>query len=108
MTRDEHELLLGYLESFLDDSLITEVLEVVKGGKEATVFRCRAAPSTRANYFAAKVYRPMERRNFRNDAIYQQGRVIVNRRTRVAFEKGTAFGREVQQGRWVGTEFATQ
>ena len=29
--------------SFLDDSLITEVLEVVQSGKEATVFRCRAA-----------------------------------------------------------------
>ena len=71
MTRDEQDVLLGLLESFLDDSLITEVLEVVKGGKEATVFRCLAAPSKGARYFAAKVYRPMERRSFRNDGVYQ-------------------------------------
>jgi RIO kinase 1 len=96
------------MESFLDDSLILEVLEVVQGGKEATVFRCRAAPSTHQKFFAAKVYRPMERRNFRNDTMYQQGRVILNARTRRAFENRTDFGRQVQYGRWVGSEYATQ
>ena len=60
MTPDEQETLSGLLESFLDDSLILEVLEVVKSGKEATVFRCRAAPSTKQKYFAAKVYPPMQ------------------------------------------------
>src|SRR3954471_63407 len=99
MTRDEQEILLGLLESFLDDSLILEVLDVLQGGKEATVFRCRAAPSTGRNFFAAKVYRPMERRNFRNDGLYQQGRVILNKRTKRAYENRTAFGREVQYGR---------
>src|SRR5438094_6264699 len=108
MTRDEQAVLLGLLESFLDDSLITEVLEVVQGGKEATVFRCAAAPSSGDRYYAAKVYRPMERRNFRNDAVYQQGRVILNARSRRAYEKGTEFGRKVQYGRWVGAEYATQ
>ena len=44
MTRDEQAVLLGLLESFLDDSVITEVLEVVQDGKEATVFRCVATP----------------------------------------------------------------
>ena len=108
MTRDEHEVLLGLLESFLDDSVITEVLEVVQGGKEATVFRCAAAPSTGDRFYAAKVYRPMERRNFRNDSVYQQGRVILNARSRRAYEKSTEFGKKVQYGRWVGSEFATQ
>src|SRR4051812_45912742 len=108
MTRDEQELLLGLMESFLDDSLILEVLEVVQGGKEATVFRCRAAPSTGQELFAAKVYRPMERRNFRNDSVYQQGRVILNQRTRRAYQNRTDFGRQVQYGRWVGSEYATQ
>jgi RIO kinase 1 len=108
MTRDEYDVLLGLLESFLDDSVITEVLEVVKGGKEATVFRCAAAPSSGERFFAAKVYRPMHRRSFHNDAVYQQGRVILNARSRRAYEKGTEFGRKVQYGRWVGSEFATQ
>ena len=108
MTPLEQDVLLGMLESFLDDSLILEVLEVVQGGKEATVFRCAAAPSTGQQFFAAKVYRPMERRNFRNDAVYQSGRVILNHRSRRAYEKGTEFGRQVQYGRWVNAEYETQ
>ena len=58
-------------------------IQFVKGGKEATVFRCRAgnrhynggdgAPL----YFAAKVYRPRRYRRFRDDADYQSGRVIL-------------------------------
>lgn len=108
MTPLEHEVLLGLLESFLDDSLITEVLEVVQGGKEATVFRCRAAPSTGRDYVAAKVYRPMERRNFKNDSIYQQGRVILSQRAKRAYENRSDFGRQVQYGRWVNSEYATQ
>jgi RIO kinase 1 len=108
MTPLEQEVLLDLLESFLDDSLITEVMEIVAGGKEATVFRCRAAESTGRDFFAAKVYRPMERRNFRNDTVYQQGRVILNHRTKRAYEKGTDFGKKAQQGMWVGAEYETQ
>ena len=108
MTPLEQDVLLGLLDSFLDDSVILEVLEVVQGGKEATVFRCRAAPSTGEQFFAAKVYRPMERRNFKNDTMYQQGRVILNHRTRRAYEKKTDFGRSVQYGRWVNAEYETQ
>lgn len=108
MTRDEQDVLMGLMESFLDDSLILEVLEVVQGGKEATVFRCRAAPSSGERFFAAKVYRPMERRNFRNDGIYQQGRVILNQRSKRAFENRSAFGRKVQYGMWVHAEYETQ
>jgi RIO kinase 1 len=99
---------LGLLDSFLDDSVILDVLEVVQGGKEATVFRCRAAPSTGDAFYAAKVYRPMERRNFRNDATYQQGRVILNHRSRRAYQNKTDFGRSVQYGRWVASEYETQ
>jgi RIO kinase 1 len=102
------DVLIGLMESFLDDSLISEVLEVVQGGKEATVFRCRAHDVTGDRFYAAKVYRPMERRNFRNDAAYQNGRVILNARSRRAYEKGTEFGRKVQYGRWVNAEYETQ
>jgi RIO kinase 1 len=96
------------MDSFLDDSLVLRVLEVIQSGKEATVFRCEAAPSTGRRYFAAKVYRPMIRRNFRNDSVYQQGRVILNGHDRRAFARGTEFGREVQQTLWVMSEFETQ
>jgi RIO kinase 1 len=92
------------LDSFLDSGAITEVLEFVKGGKEATVFRCRAG-----NHFvAAKVYRPRKYRNFRDDADYQNGRVIGDARARRAVKNRSAFGQQVHQGLWVSAEFETQ
>src|SRR2546426_5287916 len=88
MTRDEQELLLSMLDSFLDSGLICEVMEFVKGGKEATVFRCRAGSAGRgARFLAAKVYRPTKYRRFRDDADYQSGRVILDARARRAAKK---------------------
>jgi RIO kinase 1 len=108
MTRDEQELLLSMLEPFLDSGLISEVMEFVKGGKEATVFRCRAGERTGKKHFAAKVYRPRKYRRFRDDADYQSGRVILDARARRAVKKRSTFGQEVHQGLWVGAEFETQ
>ena len=41
MSPEEQDVLHAALEGFLDEDVIGEVLEVVRGGKEATVFRCR-------------------------------------------------------------------
>ena len=71
MSPEEQEVLHAALEEFLDEDVISEVLEVVRGGKEATVFRCRAGSGRGRGgpaFYAAKVYRPSERRAFRNDA----------------------------------------
>lgn len=108
MNRNEEVELLEKIESFLDDSLILEVLRPVHGGKEASIFLCRAAPSTRRQHLAVKVYRSMARRVFRNDGLYQQGRVILNQRTKRAYENRTDFGKEVQYARWVNAEYETQ
>ena len=108
MTRDEQELLLSMLDSFLDSGLISEVMEFVRGGKEATVFRCRAGAGRGAVYFAAKVYRPRQYRRFRDDGDYQNGRVILSARARRAVNKRTDFGHKVHQGLWVAAEFETQ
>jgi RIO kinase 1 len=108
MTRDEQVLLLSMLDSFLDSGLISEVMELVRGGKEATVFRCRAGERRGGGYLAAKVYRPRRYRRFRDDADYQSGRVILDARARRAAKKRTAFGHEVHQGLWVAAEFETQ
>jgi RIO kinase 1 len=57
---------------------------------------------------AAKVYRPLERRNFRNDAIYQKGRdAAMESRTRRALANKTRHGRKVQYGSWINAEFQT-
>src|SRR5207245_350234 len=63
-------------QEFYEARLITGIDHVVKSGKEATVYCCRAHPATGAEFLAAKVYRPRQVRSFQNDAVYQQGRVI--------------------------------
>jgi RIO kinase 1 len=96
---------LSSLDSFYEDDLIVDVLDIIKRGKEAAVYRCQAHPSTGMELLAAKVYHAREIRSFKNDAIYQQGRVILDRRLRRAVRKKSRTGREVQSGSWIEHEF---
>jgi RIO kinase 1 len=95
------------LAPFVDRALITQVLYPVKSGKEAAVWACRAHPDTGAELLAAKVYKHLRDRSFRNDAAYQEGRWWGNRNTRErrAYEAGTQFGVEVHFYMWVGQEW---
>jgi RIO kinase 1 len=76
-SRYEQGWLLSSLYTFFDEGLITDVLAQIKGGKEASVYCCRANPATGADLLAAKVYRPRMFRNLRNDKMYRQGREIL-------------------------------
>ncbi len=95
------------LEPFIDLALIIEVLYPVKSGKEATVFACRAHPDTGCEFLAAKVYKHLRERGFRNDAAYQENRTEMYHNTRVrrAYQKGSEFGLEVHFMLWVGQEW---
>lgn len=95
------------LDHFFAEGMITEMLYSVKSGKEASVYCCRAHPSTGAELLAAKIYHPRDRRNFKNDAVYTSGRVITNARDRRAVENKSRFGREVGFGMWIHHEFET-
>jgi RIO kinase 1 len=91
---------------FLDEGLITSVVRPIKSGKEASVTLCRANTSTTgAELVALKRYHPLDRRDFRDESIYRDGEWIKERRVRVALEKKTRFGREVQGAIWVGREW---
>jgi RIO kinase 1 len=113
----EHERvwLLNYLEGFYNEQVITDILNKVKGGKEANVYCCTAHPSTGFDLIAAKVYRPRMFRNLRNDARYRQGRAITDeegkavhsRREALAMQKKTRFGQELRQISWLESEFQT-
>lgn len=96
------------LDVFRDDGWITEALQEVKSGKEATVYCCRAVPSLGMDLVAAKVYRSRQVRNFRNDAVYREGRMIRDKRLRRAAAKGTAAGQAVRFSGWIEHEFTTQ
>jgi RIO kinase 1 len=94
-------------EALIRRRLITEVLDTIKSGKEASVYRCRAHPALGARWLALKIHRPIEVRAFRNDAVYQQGRVIRKGRLARAYAAGSAFGLRVQSRLWVGAEWNT-
>lgn len=92
----------GLLDVF-DAGLIDEVLFEVKSGKEATVYCCRAG----GRLVAAKVYRELSTRRFRNSAVYQGGRVHLARegRAKRAAENRTAFGQKMEQALWIDHEW---
>lgn len=95
------------LDDFIESNWIDDILYRVKPGKEATVLCCQGGPAAPPGLLAAKVYHDREFRGFANDAVYQQGRVILDSRARRAFQSKTRFGREVQAGMWTASEFET-
>lgn len=68
------EVLLASLDPLIEDRVLLDAVRPIKSGKEAVVYLCRAHPSLERELVAAKIYRPHERRSFRRDAVYQQGR----------------------------------
>lgn len=113
----EEEWLLSSLRPFYEMALITDVLSLVKGGKEASVYRCAAHESTGETFLAAKVYRPRKFRNLRNDKLYRQGREVLTLdgkpvdprdiRTVRAIGKKSAYGQQVSHTSWLMYEFKT-
>ncbi|MBN1964529.1 MAG: hypothetical protein JW910_07770 [Anaerolineae bacterium] len=108
--------LLQSLRPFYDQGLITDVLALVKGGKEASVYRCAADASLGVEFVAAKVYRPRMFRQLRNDSLYRQGRAYLtadgrpvkktDHRIMRAIGKKTDFGMQVAHTSWLMHEFA--
>jgi RIO kinase 1 len=114
-TATDHELLYlrEALGEFHNDQWFTDILFKVKGGKEATVYCCRAHPSTGLKLVAAKVYRPRMFRAMRNDAFYRIGRTTLGPDGKMAFrgraqralKKHTAFGQKIEMASWNQHEF---
>ena len=116
-SRRDAPWILSSLSPFYDQHLITDVLHEAHSGKEATVYCCRAHPSTGADYLAAKVYRPRMFRSLRNDAVYRFSRVQRdeqgqaehgNSRRGSAATRKTERGRAAQVASWIEYEYQTQ
>src|SRR5262245_31015738 len=111
-SRHERAWILQYLGPFYDDNLLLDVLQQVKGGKEATVYCCSAPAARGGGLIAAKVYRPRMFRNLRNDAVYREGRATLDaegkeargRRERVALQKKTRYGQDLRHLSWLTSE----
>ena len=104
------EVLLSHLTPLIEDHLIAEVIRPIKAGKEAAVYCCRAHESLGGELIAAKIYRPVEQRSFKRDAVYQQGRERGSRpdaRTLRALGKKTKRGRLHKFSAWIAHEMRT-
>jgi RIO kinase 1 len=97
------------LELFADAGYITDVVNEVKSGKEATVYCCRAHPSTGRELVAAKVYEIDTAAHYRMSKLYADGRFRVYKpdsRQERAIKSGKHRGREMVFADWVGQEYA--
>jgi RIO kinase 1 len=84
----------------IEEGLIDEVISQLMSGKEATVYVVRSGDSTRC----AKVYKDAKQRSFRQAASYRDGRKVQNSRQARAMEKGTRYGRQMQEESWQNAE----
>jgi RIO kinase 1 len=114
-SRHEEWWLLDSLGPFYDEQWLDDVLKIVKGGKEASVYLCKANPSAGIPFLAAKVYRPRSLRNLRKDHIYREGRyrldhnglVVYKDRQVRAMKNRTEYGQELMHTSWIEHEFRT-
>lgn len=84
----------------LQEGLIDEVIGQLMSGKEATVYVVRCGEQHRC----AKVYKEAQQRSFKQAASYRDGRKVKSSREARALEKGTRYGREVQEKLWQNAE----
>ena len=116
-SKHEAVWLLQSLQAFYYQDLITDVEAVVKGGKEASVYRCTPHKTLNKQWIAAKVYRPRMFRQLRNDKVYREGRSALGMdgkeinnkdwRTLKAMNKGSGYGQAMAHTSWLMYEHKT-
>ena len=84
----------------VEDGLVDEVIRQLMSGKEATIYVVRCGDDIRC----AKVYKEANQRAFRQAADYQEGRRVKNSRQARAMEKGSRYGRKMQEEVWQNAE----
>jgi RIO kinase 1 len=88
------------LQPLIEDGLADSVVRQLMSGKEAMVFIVRCGDELRC----AKVYKEASKRSFRQAVDYTEGRKTKNSRKARAMEKGTRYGRKVQEEAWQSAE----
>ena len=114
-SKTERIWLIDSLGSFYDEHWFDDVLQIVKGGKEASVYQCKGNETTGAAFVAAKVYRPRMFRALRNDSLYKEGRALLDEDGLIvkdhgklkAVHKGSSFGQGVTHTSWIEHEVKT-
>ena len=90
------------IRRLLDLGHLTRVIGELKSGKEATAYVAEGPRGTAL----LKIYRDLQARSFRNDAIYRAGQVILDARARRAMEGRSRKGLAMLEESWVLAEYA--
>ncbi len=90
------------IESLVEEGLVDSVIRQLMSGKEAMVYVVRCGNEVRC----AKVYKEANKRGFRQNVNYTEGRKVRNSRRARAMEKGSRHGRETQEEAWQSAEVA--
>lgn len=116
-SRHESGWLVNSLSEFYETQWFDDILYMVKGGKEASVYLCQAASGapTQEPYLAAKVYRPPRFRNMKDDHLYREGRpelnddgtLLLDHGKQNAMQQRTDYGRVLLHTSWIEHEFKT-
>ena len=88
------------IEPLVAEGLVDEVIRQLMSGKEATVYMVRCGEEIRC----AKVYKDANQRSFKKASTYQEGRKVKNSRQARAMEKGSRYGRQMQEEAWQNAE----
>jgi len=88
------------LEPLIEDGLIDEVIRQLMSGKEATVYVVRCGDDVRC----AKVYKEANKRSFRQNVDYTEGRKVKSSRVARAMGKGSRYGRKAKEEAWQSAE----
>jgi RIO kinase 1 len=114
-SRHEREWIIKSLSELYDQKWFTDILRLVKGGKEASVYLCQTQHNDLSSLLAAKIYRPRRFRSLKNDHLYQEGRSLLDASGNIitddgmlhAIRKKTAFGLGLSHASWIEHEFKT-
>lgn len=113
----ERDWIMNSLGVLHDLQWFSDIIRLVKGGKEASVYQCFTGPNSPVDgkYLAAKVYRPRKFRNLRKDHIYREGRAeldesgipIFKEKMIKAIQQRSDYGREIMHKSWLEHEYQT-
>ncbi len=111
----EQQYLIESLGGFFEQSWFDDILQIVKGGKEASVYLVKGGQHSPAPLLAAKVYRPRIFRALKNDHLYRQGRShldqdgleITNEGKLKALQQRSSYGKQLEHTSWIEHEVST-
>ena len=99
---DPEQIADDTIRRLIDAGHITGIVAELKSGKEATAYVARGPRGS----VLVKLYRDLEARSFKNDAVYREGQVILDERAARAMKSRSRKGLEMLQAGWVSAEYA--